>query len=54
MNFLLSIECNSIRLSDLAHGIVTKTVHKTLPGGGGGGGRGGWWGGVVVVGVVGW
>ena len=61
MNFLLSIECNSIRLSDPAHGIVTKTVHKTLPGGGGGGGRGGygggWWGGrggVVVVGVVGW
>ena len=25
-----------IRLSSSAHGIVTKTVHKTLPGGGGG------------------
>ena len=35
-NPLLSIEWNSIRLSDPAHGIVTKTVHKTLPGGGGG------------------
>ena len=39
-------EWNLIRL-DLggpAHGIVTKTVHKTLPGGGGGP-RGGWvWG----------
>ena len=44
----LSIEWNSIRLSDPALGIVTKTVHKTLPGGGGGG-RGG-----VVVGVVWW
>ena len=32
---LLSIEWNSIRLSGPAHGIVTKTVHKTLPGGGG-------------------
>ena len=31
---------NSIRLGGTAHGIVTKTVHKTLPGGGGGpGGR---------------
>ena len=49
-------EWNSIRLSGLsdhAHGIATKTVHKTLPGGGGcqgeGGGEGvvrvrGWWG----------
>ena len=37
----LSIEWNSIRLGDPAHGIVTKTVHKTLPGGcGGPGGRG--------------
>ena len=26
----------SIRLGGPAHGIVTKTVHKTLPGGGGG------------------
>ena len=50
----LSIKLNSIRLSGHAHGIVTKTVHKTLPGDGGGpGGRGwvslgdrgsGWWG----------
>ena len=38
------IEWNSIRLSGPAHGIVTKTVHKTLPGGGGGQG-------VVMVGV---
>ena len=39
----LSIEFyKSIRLSDAAHGIVTKTVHKTLPGGGG------WWGSGVV------
>ena len=33
----------AIRLSDPAHGIVTKTVHKTLPGVvgvGGGGGQG--------------
>ena len=50
---LLSFEWNSIRLGGSAHGIVTKTVHKTLPRGGGGqGGRGGrvgvkgreWWG----------
>ena len=27
---------NSIRLGDTAYGIVTKTVHTTLPGGGGG------------------
>ena len=33
---LLSIEWNSIRLGGPAHGIVTKTVHKTLPGVGGG------------------
>ena len=32
--YCLSME--SIRLGGLAHGIVTKTVHKTLPGGGGG------------------
>ena len=43
-NLLYSFECNSIRLGGPAHGIVTKTVHKTLPGGGGGQG---------VVGVVG-
>ena len=53
-DILLSIEWNSIRLSGPAHGIVTKTVHKTLLGGGGGrgwcvsGGRG-----VVGSGVVG-
>ena len=35
MLILLSIEWNSIRLDDPAHGIVTKTVHKTLPEGGG-------------------
>ena len=28
--------CLSIRLGGPAHGIVTKTVHKTLPRGGGG------------------
>ena len=28
----LSFEWNSIRLGGPAHGIVTKTVHKTLPG----------------------
>ena len=46
----LSIKWNSIRLCGPAHEIMTKTVHKTLPGGGGsqegrgGGGRGplGW------------
>ena len=32
----LSFEWNSIRLGGHAHGIVTKTVHKTLPWGGGG------------------
>ena len=38
--FYLSFEWNSIRLGGPAHGIVTKTVHKILPGGGGGqGGR---------------
>ena len=37
----LSMEWNSIRLSGPAHGIVTKTVHKTLPGVVG---LGGWWG----------
>ena len=36
----LSIEWNSIRLGGPAHGIVTKTVHETLPGGGGGPGGG--------------
>ena len=37
----------SIRLGGPVHGIVTKTVHKTLPGGGGGPGGWvgrGWWG----------
>ena len=43
---LLSLECNSIRLGGHTHGIVTKTVYKTLPGGGGGRG-----GGLGVVGV---
>ena len=39
-----------MRLGGPAHGIVTKIVHKTLPGGGGGPGvggylvTGGWWG----------
>ena len=62
----MSFEWNSIRLGGHAHGIVTKTVHKTLPGGGGGlgggeglggggglgGGRGlGGGGGLGVVGV---
>ena len=36
----LSIEWSSIRLSGPAYGIVTKTVHKTLPRGGGGQGVG--------------
>ena len=44
---LFSIEWNSIRLGGPAHGIVIKTVHKTLPGGGG------WVGGVGVMGVQG-
>ena len=44
---LLSFEWNLIRLGGLAHGIVTKTVHKTLPGGGGGRGWGGLGGGGV-------
>ena len=34
---LLPIEWNSIRLEDSAHGIVTKTLHKNLPGSVGGG-----------------
>ena len=51
---LLSFEWNSIRLGGPAHGIVTKTVHKTLPRGGAGqGGRGGRVGGGGVKGVVG-
>ena len=29
---IFSIEWNSLRLGDPADGIVTKTVHKTLPG----------------------
>ena len=48
MVLVLSIKWNLIRLSGPAHGIVTKTVHKTLPGGGGDGGGGG--GGREVVG----
>ena len=31
-----------IRIGDPAHGIVAKTVHKTLPGGGGSRGGKGW------------
>ena len=31
----ICLEWNLIRLGGPAHGIVTKTVHKTLPGGGG-------------------
>ena len=42
-----------MRLSDPAHGIVTKTVHKTLPWGGGGRGQGGRDGMGQGVGVVG-
>ena len=44
----------SIRLGDPAHGIVTKTVHKTLPGGDGGPGVVGSRGWVGMVGVQGW
>ena len=46
---LLSFEWNSIRLGCPAHGIATKTVHKTLLGGGRvkGWGVGGWGLGVV-------
>ena len=44
----MSIELNSIRLVGPAHGIVVKTVNKTLRGGGEGGrgsrGRGWGWG----------
>ena len=42
LQIFLSIELNLIRLGDPVHGIVTKTVHKTLPGGGGGPGVGGY------------
>ena len=38
----MSFEWNSIRQGGPAHGIVTQTVHKTLPGGGRGQGGGGW------------
>ena len=41
----MSFEWNSIRLGGPAHGIVNKTVHKTLPGRGGGKGVGGLLGG---------
>ena len=49
---------NSIRLGGHAHGIVTKTAHKTLPGGGGEVGGiwwsvSGWWGWGLGVGVGG-
>ena len=40
---LISVYClsmDSIRLGGPTHGIVTKTVHKTLPGGGWGPGSG--------------
>ena len=58
----MSIEWNLIRLSGPAHGIVTKTVHKTLPGGGGGaeagvmgcGGDGQRGGGQGLRSVMGW
>ena len=36
----MSIKWNSVRLSDPSHGIVTKTLQKTLTGGGWGGGEG--------------
>ena len=52
----LSFEWNSIRLGGPAHGIVTKTVHKTLPGNGGGQGVGGGrvgGGGIKGIGVLG-
>ena len=32
LTILLSIEWTAIRLGSPAHGIVAKTVHKTLPG----------------------
>ena len=48
LGFLLYIKWNLIRLGGPAHGIMTKTVHKTLPGGGGGPG-GGWVRGIGVV-----
>ena len=51
----MSIEWNLIRLGHPAHGIVTKTVQKTLQGGGGGlgvvgGQRGGVGGNMVPLG----
>ena len=48
-NVFLSIEWNSIRLGGPAHGIVTRTVHKTLPGVVGAQG----WVGIGLQGVVG-
>ena len=36
------LEWKSIRVGDLAHGGLTKTIHKTLPEGGWVGSR--WWG----------
>ena len=44
----LSLEWNSKELGGPAHGIVTKTVHETLPGVGGGEGVVG----LVALGVV--
>ena len=38
----MSIKWNFIRLGGPAHGVVTKTVHRTLPGGGGAQGVGGY------------
>ena len=49
----LSFEWNSIRLGGSAHGIVTKTVHKDLPGGDRDQGVGGGFGGVGGQGVLG-
>ena len=43
----------SIRLGGPAHGIVTKTIHKTLPGGDGGPEVGEWMG-TGVMGSRGW
>ena len=46
------MEWNSVRLGGHTHGLVTKTVHKTVPGGSGGQGVG--VGEAQWVGVVGW
>ena len=49
----LFFEWNLIRLGSPAHGIVTKTLHKTLPGNGGRRGQGGRGGRVGGCGVKG-